>query len=221
MTYKKILDEFLSTCSGKVQNVFFKLYLIIESLDESEQLPAFIYICDKALSSKSDYSKRVDKEYYTEEQVDLADKKINKKFVPLLDSLIEECAKRAVEPIDFYSRIWSLIQSSIFRSKRERALAVFRVASHDLIPYRNVGIGLSMEEEQFQKIVDSLGDTILDDTQYILKLNYEQKTQRASLLVDKLLALESRDEQAVYMAIIMSALKKNIKGEIDEAIERI
>ncbi len=221
MNYKEILDEFLSTCSGKVQNVFFKIYLIIESLDESEQLPAFIYICNNVFSIDSDYSKRVDKDYYTEEQASLAHRKISKKFIPLLDALIEESAKNTVDSTEFYSRVWSLIQSSIFKTKRERALAIFRVANHDLIPYRNVGMGLSMENEQFNNIMESLEDTVISDTEYILKLNYDQKTQRASLLVDKLLALKTNDEKVVYMSMIISALENNIKEKINEAIERI
>ena len=221
MNYKTILAEFFSTCDGIVRDVFFSVYSILESLDKTEQPAAFMYVCENALNSKSDYSNRIEKNYYTDMQVQKADEKINKKFMPALNALIEESARNSVSPLDFYAHVWDLIQSPILKTKRERALAVFRVVNHKLIPYRSVGIGLSMDDELFDNIVDDLENSVLADTEYILKLDYEQKTQRASLLLDKLLALKSVEEQVVYMSIIMNEVENNIRHEVKAALERI
>ena len=66
-----------------------------------------------------------------------------------------------------------------------------------------------------------LEETILDETEYIIKLSYEQKTQRASLLLDKLLSLADKDEQTVYLSIIMNEVANDIKADYKAAIERI
>ena len=221
MQYEKILSDFLSTCDGLVRDVFFSIYSIIESLDETEQPAAVMYVCENALSTKSDYSKRIEKQYYTDEQVEKAEEKIDKKFSILLDSLIEESSKNAVKPIDFYKAVWKMIQSSVLKTKRERALALFKVVDHSLIPYRSVGMGLSMKQERYESIVDAITEPVLYDTAYILRLDYQQKTQRASLLVDKLLALNSKEEQTVYMSIVMHEIEKNIKKEVMAAIENL
>ena len=57
--------------------------------------------------------------------------------------------------------------------------------------------------------------------EYILKLDYDQKTQRASLLLDKMLGLNSKDEQTVYLALLMKAIENNIREEIKEALDNI
>lgn len=221
MNYKKILADFLSTCDGSILDVFYSIYSIIESLEKEEQPSAVMYLCENIHSLESDYSKRIEKRYYTDEQAQKAHKKINKKFKKVLNDLIEESSKKFVEPIVFYRVVWNMIQSSIFTTKRERAFALFRVVDHDLIPYRGVGIGLTMDQNKYEAIVDTLEKTVLDDTEYIIKLNYDQKTQRASLLVDKLLSLNNKEEQSVYMAIIMNEIESNIKEDIKTVIERI
>ena len=78
-----------------------------------------------------------------------------------------------------------------------------------------------MEEDQYKAVLDRLDDDLLKDTDYILKCDYEQKTQPASLLVDHLLSLQTKEEQAVYMSIIINRLKKNIKEKINTAVEKI
>lgn len=221
MHYESVLAKFLSTCDGLVRDVFFSLYTTIESFDEKDQPSAIMYLCENAFTIKSDSSNRIEKEFYTDKQVAVAEQKIIQKFDPALNSLIEESSKNSVSPAHFYKEVWALIQSSIFKTKRERALALFRLVDHSLIPYRCVGIGLTMDQETYESAVENLGESILKDTEYILRLGYEQKTQCASLLVDKLLSLENKEDQAVYMTIIINEIENNIKGSIKDAIERI
>ena len=69
MNYKKMLDDFFSTCDGKVINVFFVAYNLIESLDETEQPPAVMYLCENAWRVDNDGSYKIDKDYYSSEQL--------------------------------------------------------------------------------------------------------------------------------------------------------
>lgn len=221
MDYEKKLFAFFSTCNGKIMNVFYNAYSIINSLEASEQPFAVKYLCENIHSIKSDNTNSIQKEYYSEEQVRRAGEIIEEKFKPVLSAMIELYSKKNIEPIDFYSEAWQVIQSSMFRSKRERALALFALADHDLIPYRNVGIGLSMSNDDYHAIVESLENTVLQDAEYILKLDFEQKTQRASLLLDKLLSLESREAQTVYLAIIMNEVMSNYKEHLKSTLEKL
>ena len=221
MKYEERLSEFLSTCDGKVRNVFFDIYCILESIESANQPAALMFVCENAFKMKSDSSRRIEKEYYTVEQAERAEQKIGTKFMPIFDELVQDYSKKNVAPIKFYTEVWNLMQSSIFRSKREKALALFRVVDHDLIPYRSVGVGITMENETFWSIADALEENALADMEYILKLDYDQKTQRASLLLDKMLGLNSKDEQTVYLALLMKAIENNIREEIKEALDNI
>ncbi len=71
-----------------------------------------------------------------------------------------------------------------------------------------------MSNEEYRQILKDMGEEFLSETEYILDLDYEEKTQRASLLVDKLLMLNDRKKQSVYMAKIINSVEKNIKESI-------
>lgn len=221
MKYEDVLVKFLSTCDGKILDVFYEIYSLINQMEQDEQSAAIMFLCENAFKIKSDGTNEIDKKYYTDEQAKKARQKVNEKFEPVLDLMIEEDAKKATPPIEFYSEVWEMIQSSMFKTKRERALALFSLVDHPLIPYRGVGVGISMSNDTYQQIYDKLEETILDETEYIIKLSYEQKTQRASLLLDKLLSLADKDEQTVYLSIIMNEVANDIKADYKAAIERI
>ena len=221
MNYKTILDDFFSTCDGPVLDVFFSAYSILESIEAVDQPAALMYVCENALAIETNGSQRIEKNYYNDEQLKRANKKINQKFLPALDKLITECSKQSVTPQEFYGGLWELIQSPILSTKRERAYAVFRVIDHRLIPYRSVGTGVSMDEEMYNKVIDTIDTRILEDTEYILQLRYEQRTQRASLLLDKLLSLKTREQQVAYMAIIMNEIENKIRDKVKLALEKV
>ncbi len=221
MEYEKKLSEFFSSCDGKILNVFFSAYSIVEKLDTQDQPAAVRFLCEKAYKMRSDYSKRIDKDYYTSEQVEKAERKVFEEFIPKLNKLINSSAKQSTPELVFYTQVWHIIQSSMFKTKRERALALFGLADHQMIPYRCVGIGQTMTDEEFGSVVDSLDEAILEDSSYIIKLDYAQKTERASLLVDKLLALDNKTQQSVYLAIIMHEIENNIREQIKSTLEKI
>jgi len=70
---------------------------------------------------------------------------------------------------------------------------------------------------------NSYGITRIDNfvKNAILNLYYEQKTQRASLLVDKLLSLEDKQLQAVYMTMIINEVEENIKDQLKDYIDNM
>ena len=220
MNYQERLTTFLSTCAGKVLNVFFEIYTILDSLDPDEQSNALMFLCENVFVIDSDESKRIDKEYYTDVQVERAQKKINHKFRPWIDRKIMDCIEQKVCPELFYKQIWSSIQSKeFFATKRERALALFTLADNRLIPYRNVGIGISVSKDEYNEIYDKISEKHLPDTRYILEVPYDQKTQRASLIVDMLDSLDSIKERAVLLSVVMNQIERNVKNKVQEAIE--
>lgn len=222
MNYKERLYNYFSTCSGKISDVFYEVYDIIISLEETEQPLAVRFTCENIFNVRSDLSHEIKKRYYTLEQYRKAVDASKNKFRPILDLIIQDCLEKAVDEDIFYVRVWMIIrENSIFRSKRERAYALFTLADHPLVPYRNVGVGISMENEDFKQIIDGFKDALVPETKYILKAPYDQKTQRSSLLVDRLQELDSVEKQTVYLAVILEELEDKIKNQMKEAIEQL
>lgn len=221
MDYKLELKEYLSKCSGKVVNVFYEVYQIISSVEESSQADAIMCLVGFLGNIDSDGSHKA-KDYYTEAQLDRVNQKFSKKK---LDEFIYEQATAAshagIQPIDFYRNIWNDIKNSFCRTEKECALALFKLMDNDLIPYRNVGVGISMSNTEYKAAAKKIRNTVFDDTKYILNLYYEQKTQRASLLVDKLLSLEDKQLQAVYMTMIINEVEENIKDQLKDYIDNM
>lgn len=219
MDYKLELKTYLSTCSGKVLNVFYEIYQIIKSTEKDLQPEAIMYFINILHDTDSDESHKVTKEYYTDAQLEKIREKFQKKNIQkLIYDEATDSSKNNVQPIDFYRNIWNKL-CSYCRNDREAAYALFTLVDHDLIPYRNVGIGISMSDKDYAAGAKKIRDTIFDDTMYIFNLHYEQKTQYASLLVDKLLSLEDKNLQTIYLSMIIKFVEENIKDRIKSCIE--
>lgn len=219
MDYKLQIQKYLSTCSGKVISVFYEIYQIIKPLEKDVQPEAIMYFINIMTSIKSDQSHKITHEYYTAKQFNIVKNKFQKRKIEEL--IVDEASKSSknnVEPIDFYRTIWDKL-SGICKNDREAAYALLKLVDSDLIPYRNVGTGISMSNEEYSSGVSQIRETVFDDTVYILNLHYDEKTQYASLLVDKLLSLENKELQAIYMALIIKIAEEKIKDNIKEYIE--
>lgn len=219
MDYLKEIKDYLSACSGKIMNVYYELYKIVEQMNENEQPAAIKFICEHIDSIDSDSSYEVTKDYYTDEQL----KRISQKFAETnlhgkISSLAEKSAKEKLPPAEFYTLLWSKMKQT-YKTKRERALLLYELTKNDLIPYKAVGTGLSMSNEEYRQILTDIGEELLGETEYILALDYEQKTQSASLLVDNLIKLNDRSKQSVYMSMIIKAVELKIKKNIREMLD--
>ena len=114
-----------------------------------------------------------------------------------------------------------MINEHFCRNDKERVCALFFLANNKLIPYRNIGTGLSMTNEDFRATVAKIEDLLFEDTKYILELNYSQKTQKSSLLVDQLLSLPDKESQAVYMSMLIECIQSRIKDQFQDGMKDI
>ncbi len=223
MDYKNKLDLLINHASGKAIDVFYEFFLIISAQKKEDQGRALEYLCESVNRSGDDgeYDLPV-KRHYTEEQASRMMAKIEDEFVEEAEQLVLDSSKNSVPPEEMYQDLWTLISSNrICKNKHEKALAIFVLMNNDIVPYRAVGTGISMENEKFSSIVQEIGEDLIADAEMILKIQYEQKTQRASLLIERLNSLKNPEEQSVYLSIVLETLRKNIKKAIKEKIEEV
>ncbi len=222
MSYEKDIHDFLAHCTGRVIDVIYVLYGKISALAEEEQPKALMYLCDNIFNVDSDNSNMISSDKFSDEKMEEVVNKIAEKVRAYFQHAIYTAVVGGVEEEEFYSRIWKYIQyDAQFLTTEERVYALFLLMNNDHIPYRNIGVGISMSEERYSTIVGDIGSTLIEDTRYILDFNYEQRTQRASLLVNNLLSLKDSNQQAVYMSIILEQVKKDLKGKMQKCIDSL
>ncbi|MBQ6160216.1 MAG: hypothetical protein IJK24_04650 [Oscillospiraceae bacterium] len=215
----ELIDNYLKVCSGKAIDVFYELYQFVEPLDFAKQASAIKYICEKVEEIDSDFSYTA-KSHFSELQYSKIDIKFQKKnLLQKISALTISSSINAEDPCVFYEKLWSLVIKLTSKTTRERALALYMLSRSELIPYRPIGTGISMEDEEYRRILRNLDPSLIDNVEYIVKLHYDQKTQFSSLLLDWLLSINGRESQVVFLSIILNNIKRTTKRNIQEAIE--
>ena len=219
MDYKEKIKDLFSKGEGRVIDLFYELYCYVVTLDSSVQAEAIQYICENAKTFEPDESNNIIvRRHYKEEMIEKYWDNINK-FKDNIKQLAYDLSKNNASPIEFYTLLWeNLISNKICKNKHEKALALFMVVDSKFIPYRSVGIGLFMENEQFNKLSKKIADKIMKDVDFILQINYDQKTQRASLLVEKLCACQTLEEKSVFLSMLLDKIESNFKEKLENYI---
>ena len=222
MDFKKRIDQILTRSNGLVIDVFYELYIFINSLDSEQQFDAFSYMCENAKCSSVDEENLVNvKNHFTEERLDKYLTKVKNRFVQEIEKMIVDSSKNGIPSDAFYKEVWNLIQSNkICKTKYEKALATFTFVDNALIPYIPVGTGLSMEDDKFNSIIDSFDPSIIKETRMIMQMKYDEKTQKSSLIIEKLQNL-SFEEQSVYLSIVLDMIEERIKDDLKSKIDSI
>lgn len=223
MSYKKRINDYLSKCAGTVYDVVYDLYTIIETCDESDQVDAFKYICENIYNIESDNSQIANEKAVTEDQFIVSMERVEVKLNEFINSLAKKCSMDNVDSVEFYTKLWKYIKSTkICKSKRDRVIALSIITKNEFIPYVAVGTGVSMDSEKYSEIIDSFDEIVFNKILYMLENDYEQKTQRYSLLLDEILSQTSKDNQIVLLSLIMGIQKSHlidkIKNNLDEYI---
>lgn len=222
MKFKEKIDKIFTQSDGLVIDVFYELYVFINSLESEQQYKAFGYMCENAKRGEIDEDNLVVvKKHFTEEKIDKYLAKVKDRFVEEIEKMIVDSSKNNIPSDVFYGKVWNLIQSNkICKTRYEKALATFTFVDNVLIPYIPVGTGLSMEDDKFNSIIDSFDASIIKETKMIMQMKYDQKTQKSSLIVEKLQNLNF-EEQSVYLSIVLDMLEEKIKDELKAKIDSI
>lgn len=221
MDYVAEINQYLSTCSGRVIDVFYELYQIIKGVDDEQQGGAVQYLMEHVTRTESDETVLA-KEHYTQKQIETISRKLQRgKLQEFIDRAAGEASKAGADPLEFYTSIWGYIKGKYGKSDRECASALFTLADSSMIPYKAVGTGLTLDNEKYREIARGLRGGVLDEVEYILKLSYDQKTQAASLLADRLLSVEDEETRAVLMSLFINAVEDRMKNKLRQSVEEL
>ena len=216
-----ILSDYLGKCDGKVTDVLYEIWSIIDNCEDSEKIAAFRFFFENQKIINSDGSLETKKSYFTDAQISTSiERLINKDINGKIEKLTENAVKNNYSEDRFYELLWEIVVKSS-KTKRDKAMALFFIMENALLPYKNVGTGKEMSQEDYENYIDKIGQRKIDEINYIFGLPLEQKTQTSSLLLERLLDIDDKNEQIVLLSIILEQNNEKVKNELKTFIDRL
>lgn len=208
--FKQQFDEYLRCLSGTGINIAGEAYKLICKAEKPEK--AFEYFLVHADEMEQEG------EHFAQEIFTLSEMINYSKSDKLIDGLLDEVINRKLEAGEFYRTIWEKL-NILFEDEKKRIYAFFRIWMDGRIPYYNLEEGITMSNEEFQEKIAKQKDNIKKAI-FIMNMNYSQKTERSSLIIDILEKCDSDKDKAVVLSQAFSALERNVFNGLMEKLSK-
>ena len=138
-----------------------------------------------------------------------------------LKTLMEKAHLENWNKTKFYEYLWNSLNTDlILEDDRVRSFAMLRYAQNDLMPYIEVGKPLSMNDEEFSKILTE-NRSVVNKIKHIVALNYSQKTEVASLILNEVMSVKTEKERAVILAIALDIVTQSKLNGMTSMLNKI
>lgn len=190
--------KLLETWSGELEDLSYELYDMLMKEKEEERVQWFQFICENVGEIDSDESKKLER-HFDDGEVD----KLKELYGNYIDETINSVRKKVVSQKlsarDFYYFLWNTVfENSLLTLKKEKVFGLLWIIADNGIPYYELGMPLSMENDEYRRIIEENKDAS-ERISYILSIPLEQRTETSSLILKE---LSGKDEvtQAVLLA---------------------
>ena len=126
-----------------------------------------------------------------------------------LKTLVEKAHLENWDKLKFYENLWNFLNTDlILEDDKLRSFAMLKCAQNDLMPYFEIVSPITMSNDEFSKILQN-NIAIVNRIKHIVALDYSQKTEVASLILNEVMPIKSEKEQAVVLAVALEIVTKN------------
>lgn len=213
---KEKITELVLHYNGELYNFCYKI------IEESEDLEKdFEYICKNLLRTPEEKTIPINV-YINKEERDLIWKIYEGKIEGILSEIVNKANYGLLKPECFYSELLDSLQKN-FTEKKELAVAFERILRDSRIPFEYLGKSLMMEQNIYKEKVKKNKKSI-DKILYALRIEYSQKTEQASVLLNIIDGIEEYDDKVVVFSQLIDAIQRVgianvLKNTIVEGIE--
>ena len=136
-------------------------------------------------------------------------KALKEEFGNLTDAIFEKILKENLEEDAFYSKLWtSITKNPMLDSEASKVFAIYYILIDARIPYYKLSDGMSMPNPKFAEISKQIEKDI-EKARFILRTNrFEQRTNRASVMLELIDSYKDDEKRVVLMAHILSLSSK-------------
>lgn len=203
--------EYLSKVDGNITDIceaYYHTYLK-DNTDKRSAEQAFIDLLIWDFST--DRTLKIAQHRKEEEYIEV----INK-IKETINIIVDNLTAKNLRENDFYSKLWeTIIDGTLFASDIDRICAIICLVRSSKIPYYWLQEGMRMDDEEYVNTTRSLISNIKKAI-FILNMNTEQKTEKASRVFDLLEELSDRKEKVVFLSNIINLFEVRIQSLVKE-----
>ena len=135
--------------------------------------------------------------YFTKQEIQVLEKNCGQLIEGALNKLILERLPKT----DFYQKLWKkiIVENSMLEEEKEKRFALYYIWKDNRIPYFDISGGLTMSNEEFKEIC-KYKEELLKKVNFVFSINFLQRTQRSSLLLEIVNECKDEKERAVVLA---------------------
>lgn len=202
---KQNIIDILKKSSGDKEDIAYLVYNEME-LSEDDGAEVLCFFIENSEEIESSEERHVEKIFSEEEKYQYA-----KTYGKIIDGTLEILLKKGLNKKEFYTELWNFIsENPILDGKKLKSFALFYIWIDVRVPYYELEPGTRMGNDEYSAICKGLLDKI-KKARFILNIPTEQRTERASRLVNLLNEVSEEREKVVLMTQILSL---NDKSEI-------
>ncbi len=212
-SFEHDLLEGLRHWGGEAIDITFRAYTMISGQpDKGHALQFFLENADNIVSSED---QKVEAQFNKEDL-----KRLQKQYYRFAKQMLQILFSREMPVEQFYEQLWLVIgENVLLPTDREKIYMLHVVRSDMRIPYFRLEKGLTMEGEEFSEIT-SRKKREIKKALVIIRADYEQRTERSSLLMKILDGCDER-EKVVILAHILSGVEQKVLGGIRPIIQEV
>lgn len=195
------VKEVLSKYKGTPIDMCFQIYIIVRQSEKPAEILQYFYENNEDIESNEEYEIPII--FSQQEKSDL-----ESQYGNLVDGILEKLIKKNQNASMFYEELWENINCDLlFETDKEKVFAMYYILIDSRIPYFETLEGTKMSNETFRKYFILLSK-LLKKARFIISNDYEQQTERASLLLELFEEVDNKDEKIVLMSFITAFLSQ-------------
>lgn len=143
----------------------------------------------------------------------MEERELMERYGNYVDQKIEELIEDNLEEHEFYDKLAKFIVSDdMLQDGAAGSIAIFDCVIDKRFPYHRVDVSkaLTMDQERYLEIIKIIGENELDQIDSALNYDFEQKTERASVVLSLIEARENYEERVVMMSRVLTHFEREM-----------
>lgn len=183
-------------------------YQMLKASDPSER-PAMLEEFIKGVRrSESDDSMKLPVVITKAEEANLMSR-----YGSYVDQKLEKLIKDGPNETDFYAMLSEFFfTDEMLQDSKAGTIAIFDCVIDKRLPYHRVNTekAVSMDQEHFIELINKIGDDALESVESAMSYDFEQKTERAGVVLDLIESREDPEERVVMLTRVFQHFEKQM-----------
>ena len=183
-------------------------YKMMKACDSEERSQVFEEFIKSVRRDESDGSMKLPVVITKREEANLMSR-----YGSYVDQKLEQLLKENMEESEFYAKLTDFIfNDGMLQDGKAGSIAIFDCVIDKRLPYHKLDTtsAITMDNDQFAEVMKSIGDEALEAIDSAMSHNFEQKTERAGVVLALIESRERREERAAMLIRAFSHYEKQI-----------